>query len=41
MLEFVLSKGVRLSQGMSEAGIRHLAITVDDFDEGYRLLDEG
>ena len=38
MLEFVPSDGARAVQGMTDPGIRHLAIAVDDFDEAYRLL---
>jgi len=38
MLEIIPSEGDRIEQGMKDPGIRHLAIKVDDFDEGYRDL---
>jgi len=32
MLEIIPSEGTRAPQGMKDPGIRHLAVTVDDFD---------
>jgi glyoxylase I family protein len=38
MLEIIPSNGDVPEQKPSDPGIRHLAIAVDDFDEGYRAL---
>lgn len=38
MLEIIPSEGERGSNKYKDPGIRHLAITVDDFDEGLALL---
>ncbi|MBI3282348.1 MAG: VOC family protein [Acidobacteria bacterium] len=38
MLEIIPSEGERASQRMKDPGIRHLAVMVDDFDEGYKQL---
>ena len=38
MLEIIPSVGDRAAQQMKDPGIRHLAIDVDDFDEGYKQL---
>ena len=38
MLEIIPSEGERPSNQMKDPGIRHLAIEVEDFDEGMRML---
>jgi glyoxylase I family protein len=38
MLEIIPSVGERPSNLMKDPGIRHLAIEVDDFDQGYEML---
>lgn len=38
MLEIIPSAGERAPQQMKDPGIRHLAIDVDDFDEGVKQL---
>ena len=38
MLEIIPSEGDRAPQKMKDPGIRHLAIEVDDFDEGHTIL---
>ena len=38
MIEIIPSEGERIEQGMKDPGIRHLAVKVDDFDQGYRDL---
>ncbi|HWQ52307.1 MAG TPA: VOC family protein [Bryobacteraceae bacterium] len=38
MLEIIPSAGERAEQGMKDPGLRHLAVMVDDFDEGCRQL---
>ena len=38
MLEIIPSEGERPSNQMKDPGIRHLAIDVDNFDEGHQLL---
>jgi glyoxylase I family protein len=40
MLEIIPSEGAALPAEMKTPGIRHLAIMVDDFDEGYKQLQE-
>jgi glyoxylase I family protein len=40
MLEIIPSEGAASTNEMKTPGIRHLAITVDDFDEGYKQLQE-
>ncbi len=40
MLEIIPSEGGRGANEMKTPGIRHLAIDVDDFDAGYRKLQE-
>ena len=40
MLEIIPSQGDRADQAMRDPGIRHLAIMVDNFDEGYRRLQQ-
>ena len=39
MLEIIPSEGERGSQKMKDPGIRHLAIDVDDFDQGLAELE--
>ena len=39
MLEIIPSEGERGSNRMKDPGIRHLAIEVDDFDAGCRVLE--
>ena len=42
MLEIIPSEGDRIGQTMKDPGLRHLAISVDDFDAAYdRLLKAG
>ncbi|MGH9631132.1 MAG: VOC family protein [Bryobacteraceae bacterium] len=38
MLEIIPSEGERAGQKMKDPGIRHLAVTVDDFDAAYQQL---
>jgi catechol 2,3-dioxygenase-like lactoylglutathione lyase family enzyme len=38
MLEIIPSEGARPSNQMKDPGIRHLAITVDNFDAAYQQL---
>ena len=38
MLEIIPSEGTRAPQGMKDPGIRHLAVTVDDFDAAAEEL---
>ncbi len=38
MLEIIPANGDVPEQKLADPGIRHLAIAVDDFDEGYRTL---
>ena len=38
MIEFIHSEGDRPAQGMKTPGIRHLALTVTDFDAAYERL---
>lgn len=38
MIEFIHSEGDRPPQGMKTPGIRHLALTVTDFDGAYERL---
>ena len=38
LLEIIPSEGERPSNQMKDPGIRHLAIDVDNFDEGHQLL---
>jgi glyoxylase I family protein len=38
MLEIIPSAGERAGQNLKDPGLRHLAVMVDDFDEGYRHL---
>lgn len=38
LLEIIPSEGERPSNEMKDPGIRHLAIDVDNFDEGHELL---
>ena len=38
MLEIIPSEGAPAPQKMKDPGIRHLAITVDDFDAAYQEL---
>jgi glyoxylase I family protein len=38
MLEIIPSEGERVPHAMKDPGIRHLAIEVDNFDQGYQLL---
>jgi glyoxylase I family protein len=38
MLEIIPAEGDRAPQTMKDPGIRHLAITVDDFDAAYERL---
>jgi len=38
MLEIIPSEGERAPQKMKDPGIRHLAISVDDFDVAYQQL---
>ena len=38
MLEIIPSEGERPSNKMKDPGIRHLAIEVDDFDNGLEML---
>lgn len=38
MLEIIPSKGERAPQKLTDAGIRHLAIAVDDFDAAHEQL---
>ncbi len=48
MIEIIAAEGDRIQQGMKEPGLRHLALTVDDFDAdlarvraaGVRFLTE-
>ncbi len=40
MLEIIPSEGDPLPAKMKTPGIRHLAIMVDNFDEGYKQLQE-
>ena len=40
MLEIIPSQGERAAQTMRDPGIRHLAIMVEDFDSGYRRLQQ-
>ena len=39
MLELIPSEGDRLETGMKTPGIRHLAVTVDDFEAGMKELE--
>jgi glyoxylase I family protein len=42
MLEIIPGEGAREANGMKQPGIRHLAVSVDDFDAAYqRLRTEG
>ena len=42
MLEIIPSEGDRIEQAMKSPGLRHLAISVDDFDAAYdRLVKAG
>ncbi len=38
MLEIIPSEGARAPQTLKDPGIRHLAISVDDFDGAYQQL---
>jgi glyoxylase I family protein len=38
-LELIPSEGERVELGLRSAGIRHLAIAVDDFDAGVKELE--
>jgi glyoxylase I family protein len=38
LIEFIPSEGERAPQQMKDAGIRHMAITVDDFDTAMEEL---
>jgi len=38
MLEIIPSEGERLPQSMKDPGLRHLAVEVDNFDQGYQVL---
>lgn len=38
MLEIIPSEGQRLPQKMKDPGIRHLAVSVDDFDASHQQL---
>jgi glyoxylase I family protein len=38
MIEIITSEGIRAAQTMKDPGIRHLAITVTDFDSVYQRL---
>ncbi len=38
MLEIITSEGARAPQTLKDPGIRHLALTVDDFDATYSRL---
>ncbi|MBV8818926.1 MAG: VOC family protein [Acidobacteriaceae bacterium] len=38
MLEIIPAEGERVQQGMKDPGIRHLAVKVTDFDQGYQDL---
>lgn len=38
MLEIIPAAGERAPQNLKDPGLRHLAVMVDDFDEGYRQL---
>jgi glyoxylase I family protein len=38
MLEIIASEGPRAPQQLKDAGLRHLAILVDDFDAAYQKL---
>jgi glyoxylase I family protein len=38
MLEIITSEGDRAAQSMKSPGLRHLALTVDDFDTTYNRL---
>lgn len=38
MLEIIPSEGARAEQKMKDPGIRHLAISVDDFDAAHQQL---
>jgi glyoxylase I family protein len=38
MLEIIPSEGDRAAQKMKDPGIRHLAVTVDDFDAAHQRL---
>ena len=40
MLEIIPSEGAPASPGMKEPGLRHLAISVTDFDAAYARLRE-
>jgi glyoxylase I family protein len=40
MLEIIPSEGARASQKMKDPGIRHLAISVEDFDAAQARLQE-
>ena len=40
MLEIIPSKGDRGPQTLRDPGIRHLAVTVEDFDRAYQALRE-
>jgi glyoxylase I family protein len=40
MIEIINSEGTRAAAGMKTPGIRHLALTVSDFDAAYARLQE-
>ena len=40
LIEIIPSEGVRADDSMRTPGMRHIAISVDDFDEAYKQLQE-
>lgn len=40
MIEIIQAEGERGEQGMKSPGVRHLALTVEDFDAAYSALKE-
>jgi glyoxylase I family protein len=40
MLEIIPAAGERIPQNLKDPGLRHLAVTVDDFEAGCRRLKE-
>jgi len=41
MIEIIESTGPAASSGLKDAGLRHLALTVTDFDGAYQRLKDG
>lgn len=40
LIEIIPAEGERVASGMRTPGMRHIAMAVDDFDAGYRALQE-